>query len=73
VKRSEPLNEDLIWSFFIQVCQGLKCLHQANILHRDIKAANIFITSARGVKIGDLGVAKFTQTGMAQTQVSWRL
>jgi len=69
VKRNEVLSEDLIWSFFIQICQGLKYLHAANILHRDIKAPNIFITGPRSVKIGDLGVAKCTKHGMAQTQI----
>ena len=69
VKRGELLSEDLIWAFFIQICQGLKALHTANILHRDIKAPNIFITGPRTVKIGDLGVAKCTKHGMAQTQI----
>ena len=69
IKRGELLQEDLIWAFFIQICQGLKHLHAANILHRDIKAPNIFITGPRTVKIGDLGVAKCTQHGMAQTQI----
>lgn len=68
-KRGELLSEDLIWAFFIQICQGLKYLHAANILHRDIKAPNIFITGPRSVKIGDLGVAKCTKHGMAQTQI----
>jgi len=68
-KRGELLSEDLIWCFFIQICQGLKHLHKCNILHRDIKAQNIFITGPRSVKIGDLGVAKCTKHGMAQTQI----
>eukprot|EP00960_Hanusia_phi_P063802 765576-Hanusia_phi.AAC.12 len=56
--RNEPMSEDMIWGFFIQTCQGLRSLHSANILHRDIKAQNIFLVAAREVKIGDLGVAK---------------
>ena len=67
--RHEPMNEDMIWGFFIQICQGLKSLHHANILHRDIKAQNIFLVAAREIKIGDLGVAKVTKGGMAYTQI----
>lgn len=67
--RNELMNEDMIWGFFIQICQGLKSLHQANILHRDIKAQNIFLVAAREIKIGDLGVAKVTKGGMAYTQI----
>jgi NIMA (never in mitosis gene a)-related kinase len=63
------MNEDMIWGFFIQICQGLKSLHSANILHRDIKAQNIFLVTAREIKIGDLGVAKVTKGGMAYTQI----
>jgi NIMA (never in mitosis gene a)-related kinase len=63
------MNEDMIWGFFIQICQGLKSLHGANILHRDIKAQNIFLITAREIKIGDLGVAKVTKGGMAYTQI----
>lgn len=67
--RNELMNEDMIWGFFIQICQGLKSLHGANILHRDIKAQNIFLITAREIKIGDLGVAKVTKGGMAYTQI----
>ena len=68
-KRGEYMPEDMIWNFFIQICQGLKHLHSANILHRDIKAPNIFITGPRSVKIGDMGVAKCTRSGLARTQI----
>jgi NIMA (never in mitosis gene a)-related kinase len=68
LSRKELMNEDMIWGFFIQICQGLRNIHAAN-LHRDIKAANIFLVTAREVKIGDLGVAKITKGGMAHTQI----
>mmetsp|Transcript_27337 Transcript_27337/g.42720 ORF Transcript_27337/g.42720 Transcript_27337/m.42720 type:complete len:501 (+) Transcript_27337:825-2327(+) len=68
-QRKEYISEDLIWAFFIQVCQGLKLLHDSNILHRDIKSQNIFIIGPRAVKIGDFGIAKATKSGMARTQI----
>lgn len=69
LSRKELMSEEMIWGFFIQICQGLRNIHGANILHRDIKAANIFLVTAREVKIGDLGVAKITKGGMAHTQI----
>eukprot|EP00285_Hemiselmis_virescens_P002742 CAMPEP_0173410786 /NCGR_PEP_ID=MMETSP1356-20130122/75412_1 /TAXON_ID=77927 ORGANISM="Hemiselmis virescens, Strain PCC157" /NCGR_SAMPLE_ID=MMETSP1356 /ASSEMBLY_ACC=CAM_ASM_000847 /LENGTH=288 /DNA_ID=CAMNT_0014372445 /DNA_START=240 /DNA_END=1103 /DNA_ORIENTATION=+ len=69
LSRKELMSEDMIWGFFIQIVQGMRNLHAANILHRDIKAANIFLVTAREVKIGDLGVAKITKGGMAHTQI----
>ncbi|CAG9466460.1 unnamed protein product [Pedinophyceae sp. YPF-701] len=65
----KPFPEDMIWSFFIQACEGVYALHHARILHRDVKAANLLITAADAVKIGDLGIAKFMKTGMTKTQI----
>ena len=35
--------EEEIWKILVQVCRGLKCLHSKNIVHRDLKGANVFI------------------------------
>ena len=53
-----PLPESQIWKIFSQICFGLLSLHQKNILHRDLKTANIFLTEDFTVKIGDLGIAR---------------
>jgi NIMA (never in mitosis gene a)-related kinase len=38
------LNENVIWKFFIQISLGMHHLHSQNILHRDLKTLNIFLT-----------------------------
>ena len=38
--------------------RGLNALHDMKIVHRDIKAANIFLYKDGTVKIGDLNVSK---------------
>lgn len=67
----KPLVEPKIWKFFIQLCIGLDYLHQKKILHRDIKALNVFLTKDENVRIGDLGVAKVLAdtTNFAHTMV----
>jgi NIMA (never in mitosis gene a)-related kinase len=48
---------------------GLKTLHDTKILHRDLKAANVFLCRDRKtVKLGDLNVSKVTKRNqMAHT------
>lgn len=54
----------------IDICNGLNLCHKNNIIHRDIKEANIFYTEAGNFKIGDFGVAKkSSETLHAQTKV----
>ena len=35
--------EETIWSYAIQMIEGLKALHDKKIMHRDLKSANIFL------------------------------
>jgi NIMA (never in mitosis gene a)-related kinase 1/4/5 len=41
----KPIKEEIIWKFSIQMMVGLHDLHSKKILHRDIKALNIFLDS----------------------------
>ena len=39
------ISEDKAWHFIANMCLGLKVLHDRNIMHRDIKCANVFMNS----------------------------
>ena len=67
-KNNKLIKEDEIWRIFIQLIKGLKSLHDLNILHRDIKSANIFLFSNGSAKLGDLNVSKVTKNGLTYTQ-----
>lgn len=63
--------EDEIMRIFVQICLALKHVHDANILHRDLKSQNIFLTSKGIVKLGDFGIAKVLDASedQARTQI----
>jgi len=50
-----------------QVCSALDFAHQHNVVHRDVKPANLVLTADDTVKITDFGTAKILQFGTAQT------
>eukprot|EP00191_Tetraselmis_sp_GSL018_P018627 CAMPEP_0177591260 /NCGR_PEP_ID=MMETSP0419_2-20121207/7897_1 /TAXON_ID=582737 /ORGANISM="Tetraselmis sp., Strain GSL018" /LENGTH=724 /DNA_ID=CAMNT_0019081979 /DNA_START=126 /DNA_END=2300 /DNA_ORIENTATION=+ len=66
-----PLSEAQIVKFFVQLLLALQHLHSKNILHRDIKTKNIFVTKRMQVKLGDFGLAKMlgSASSFAQSAV----
>lgn len=67
-KAKKRFTEQEIWHYVIQVIRGLQSLHDMQIVHRDIKCANIFLTTDEVVKLGDLNVSKVAKKGMLSTQ-----
>ena len=67
-KTKTHFTEEEIWNALIQLLNGLRSLHELNILHRDLKSANVFLFKGGIVKLGDLNVSKVTRKGMGYTQ-----
>ncbi|PNW87779.1 hypothetical protein CHLRE_01g001800v5 [Chlamydomonas reinhardtii] len=57
-RRGQQLSEDTILDWLVQMCLGLKHVHDRKILHRDIKTQNVFMSSGGLLKLGDFGVSK---------------
>lgn len=51
----------LICIFVLQLLRGLKYLHSANILHRDLKPGNLLVNANCDLKICDFGLARTSE------------
>lgn len=57
-KAGTRLPESLVLHYFVQIALGLHYMHGKNVLHRDIKTANIFMAGRGRLVLGDLGISK---------------
>lgn len=64
-QRGQKVEESVVWKFLIQIGLGLQWLHSNRILHRDIKALNVFLTAGDDARLGDLGVARVLRDGIS--------
>ncbi|CAK9157105.1 unnamed protein product [Ilex paraguariensis] len=58
IKSSQPLSSDHCKYFLFQLLRGLKYLHSANVLHRDLKPGNLLVNANCELKICDFGLAR---------------
>ena len=56
--KNELIDENIIYQIVLDICLGIKVIHQQNLIHRDLKPENLFITKDNEVKIGDFGISK---------------
>jgi len=56
--RNMRMSEDRIWSILSQLCSAIRYLHSYDIIHRDIKSANILLSSNGKIYLADFGISK---------------
>jgi len=66
--KGEDVPESLVAMVLVHLSQALYELHSGNVLHRDVKLANVFVSYLLDFKLGDLGVAKHLASVQNETQ-----
>src|SRR4249919_3572060 len=56
-----PLSMSKAVEYARQIAEGLAAAHERNVVHRDVKPDNLFITTGGRIKILDFGIAKLTR------------
>ena len=67
---------EVVLTILSQVAAGLRVVHDCGIIHRDVKADNVFVVSRDPLvlKLGDLGLSHVLSTaGASNRQVGLRI
>lgn len=60
----------MILSYVAQITLAIMIMHAKNILHRDIKTQNIFVSKNGVLKLGDFGISRELESANAKAGTS---
>jgi eukaryotic-like serine/threonine-protein kinase len=69
IARKAPLTISEKLGYIVPVCRALDYAHKRGIVHRDVKPANIVVSSEGVVKVVDFGIARLVDGGLTQTNM----
>jgi serine/threonine protein kinase len=63
--KEQPMTLSEVYKLGIHICRALELCAMKNIIHRDIKAENIFVSPYGEYKLGDFGIARQIERTMS--------
>jgi len=66
IHSKQALTDDHIQYFIYQILRGLKAIHSAKVLHRDLKPNNLLVNKNCDLKICDFGLARGVDDSISQ-------
>jgi len=71
VKKEGPLDWFRAAKYIRQAALGLQHAHEAGLIHRDMKPANLLVDKEDGIHVLDLGLARFTDEKRASLTLTY--
>lgn len=70
IRESGPMPWREVKSIALEICEGLRVMHEAGIIHRDLKSRNVMLADRNGTVnavVMDFGLAREVQTATSET------
>src|SRR6185295_16876945 len=67
--REKSLDVARAIAYIVQILKGVEHAHQTQILHRDLRPANVLVSEAGVVKVADFGTSRFLEKSHATTVI----
>jgi mitogen-activated protein kinase 1/3 len=69
IKSNQNLSDEHVQFILYQILEGVRYLHQNNVIHRDLKPANILVSCVDcSIKIADFGLARVVDNEFVPTK-----
>ena len=72
IDREKSLDLPRALTYVVHILKGVQHAHEAQILHRDLRPANVLISESGAVKVADFGTSRFLERSHATTVIGAR-